>query len=111
MHSEQAAPDLLQKSLDASGVGWWQLDFGQREMTCSRLAADLFGDRDAAQFERGFLAQMKCEQEYSGDGGFYTKRLDNIRRHQQVNADFYCVLPCLSFSLQADGFILRQRIT
>ena len=29
MHSEQAAPDLLQKSLDASGVGWWQLDFGQ----------------------------------------------------------------------------------
>ena len=30
MHSEQAAPDLLQKSLDASGVGWWQLDFGQR---------------------------------------------------------------------------------
>ena len=42
MHSEQAAPDLLQKSLDASGVGWWQLDFGQREMTCSRLAADLF---------------------------------------------------------------------
>ena len=37
MHSEQAAPDLLQKSLDASGVGWWQLDFGQREMTCSRL--------------------------------------------------------------------------
>ena len=52
MHSEQAAPDLLQKSLDASGVGWWQLDFGQREMTCSRLAADLFGaDRTRISFE------------------------------------------------------------
>lgn len=37
MHSEQAAPDLLQKSLDASGVGWWQLDFGQREMTLSLI--------------------------------------------------------------------------
>ncbi len=44
MHSEQAAPDLLQKSLDASGVGWWQLDFRTaRKWTCSRLAADLFG--------------------------------------------------------------------
>lgn len=52
MHSEQAAPDLLQKSLDASGIGWWQLDFGQREMTCSRLAADLFGaDRTRISFE------------------------------------------------------------
>lgn len=52
MHSEQAAPDLLQKSLDASGVGWWRLDFGQREMTCSRLAAELFGaDRTRISFE------------------------------------------------------------
>lgn len=56
MHSEQAAPDLLQKSLDASGVGWWQLDFGQREMTCSRLAADLFGaDRTRISFEEVYL--------------------------------------------------------
>ncbi len=46
MHSEQAAPDLLQKSLDASGIGWWRLDFGQREMTCSRLAAELIGADD-----------------------------------------------------------------
>ena len=56
MHSEQAAPDLLQKSLDASGIGWWQLDFGQREMTCSRLAADLFGaDRTRISFEEVYL--------------------------------------------------------
>ena len=52
MHSEQAAPDLLQKSLDASGIGWWRLDFGQREMTCSQLAAELFGaDRTRISFE------------------------------------------------------------
>lgn len=56
MHSEQAAPDLLQKSLDASGVGWWQLDFGQREMTCSQLAAELFGaDRTRISFEEVYL--------------------------------------------------------
>ena len=56
MHSEQAAPDLLQKSLDASGVGWWQLDFGQREMTCSQLAAELFGaDRTRISFEEIYL--------------------------------------------------------
>ena len=56
MHSEHAAPDLLQKSLDASGGGWWQLDFGQREMTCSRLAADLFGaDRTRISFEEVYL--------------------------------------------------------
>lgn len=60
MHSEQAAPDLLQKSLDASGVGWWQLDFGQREMTCSRLAADLFGaDRTRISFEEVYLLPGK----------------------------------------------------
>ena len=56
MHSEQAAPDLLQKSLDASGIGWWQLDFGQREMTCSQLAAELFGaDRTRISFEEVYL--------------------------------------------------------
>ncbi len=56
MHSEQAAPDLLQKSLDASGIGWWQLDFGQREMTCSQLAAELFGaDRTRISFEKIYL--------------------------------------------------------
>lgn len=56
MHSEQAAPDLLQKSLDASGIGWWRLDFGQREMTCSQLAAELFGaDRTRISFEEVYL--------------------------------------------------------
>ena len=56
MHSEQATPDLLQKSLDASGIGWWQLDFGQREMTCSQLAAELFGaDRTRISFEKIYL--------------------------------------------------------
>lgn len=56
MHSEQAAPDLLQKSLDASGIGWWRLDFGQREMTCSQLAAELFGaDRTRISFEKIYL--------------------------------------------------------
>ena len=56
MHSEQAAPDLLQKSLDASGIGWWRLDFGQREMTCSRLAAELIGaDDPRIPFEEVYL--------------------------------------------------------
>ncbi|WP_295901432.1 PAS domain-containing sensor histidine kinase [uncultured Alistipes sp.] len=56
MHSEQAAPDLLQKSLDASGIGWWRLDFGQRKMTCSQLAAELFGaDRTRISFEEVYL--------------------------------------------------------
>ena len=65
MHSEQAAPALLQKSLDASGVGWWQLDFGQREMTCSRLAADLFGaDRTRISFEEVYLLPGEAVQIY-----------------------------------------------
>ncbi len=38
--------ELLQQFLDASGIGWWRLDFGQREMTCSRLAAELIGADD-----------------------------------------------------------------
>ena len=38
--------ELLQQFLDASGIGWWRLDFGQREMTCSRLAAKLIGADD-----------------------------------------------------------------
>ena len=35
--------ELLQQFLDASGIGWWCLDFEKREMTCSRLAAELLG--------------------------------------------------------------------
>ena len=38
--------ELLQQFLDASGIRWWRLDFGQREMTCSRLAAELIGADD-----------------------------------------------------------------
>ena len=43
--------ELLQQLLDASGIGWWQLDFDRHEMTCSRLAAELFGaDRTCISF-------------------------------------------------------------
>ena len=53
MHTErQIPPELLQKSLDASGIGWWLLDFGQHEMICSQRAAELFGtDRTRITFE------------------------------------------------------------
>ena len=43
------------------------------------LAADLFHDREAAQFERNFLEIMRKEQNDNGDGSFFSKRLDNIR--------------------------------
>lgn len=53
MHTErQIPPELLQKSLDASGIGWWLLDFSRHEMICSRRAAELFGtDRTRISFE------------------------------------------------------------
>ena len=53
MNAEQhsVSAELLQKSLDASGIGWWLLDFDRHEMTCSRLAAELFGaDRTCISF-------------------------------------------------------------
>ena len=44
--------ELLQKSLDDAGIGWWLLDFNKHEMICSRRAADLFGtDRTRISFE------------------------------------------------------------
>ena len=44
--------ELLQQLLNASDIGWWQLDFGKREMTCSPLAAELFGtDRTRITFD------------------------------------------------------------
>lgn len=43
------------------------------------LAGDLFGDAEAAEFERRWLEQVRREAEYSGDGGFYSRRLANIR--------------------------------
>ena len=44
MNTERHATyELLQKSLDASGVGWWKLNFKSREMICSQLAAKLLG--------------------------------------------------------------------
>ena len=48
--------ELLQQLLDASGIGWWQLDFDRREMTCSRLAAEFFGtDRTRIPFTDVYL--------------------------------------------------------
>ena len=44
--------ELLQQFLDASGIGWWCLDFEKREMTCSPLATELFGtDRTHITFD------------------------------------------------------------
>ena len=44
--------ELLQQLLNASDIGWWQLDFGKREMTCSPLAAELFStDRTRITFD------------------------------------------------------------
>ncbi len=56
MNEHPVSAELLQQLLDASGVGWWRLDFGKREMTCSRQAAELFGtDRTRISFEEVFL--------------------------------------------------------
>lgn len=63
------------------------------------LAADLFDDGDAAQFERNWLDIVRKETTYTGDGGFYGRRLDNIRR---INYYYYARLEsdailCLSY--------------
>ncbi len=63
------------------------------------VAEDLLNDRDAVQFEKGFLSLIGREQDYSGDGGFYSRRLDNIRR---INYYYYARLEsdvplCLSY--------------
>ena len=65
------------------------------------LAADLFHDREAAQFERNFLEVMRKEQNDNGDGSFYSKRLDNIR---ETSYYYYCRLesdPALALSCGA----------
>ena len=65
------------------------------------LAADLFGDREAAQFERNFLKIMRKEQDDNGDGSFYSNRLDNIR---DTSYYYYCRLesdPMLALSCGA----------
>ena len=52
--------ELLQQFLDASGIGWWRLDFDRHEMTCSRLAAELFGtDRTRISFTDVYLLPGK----------------------------------------------------
>ncbi len=43
------------------------------------LAADLFDDADAVEFERRWLEQVRTEAAHAGDGGFYSRRLANIR--------------------------------
>lgn len=63
------------------------------------LAVDLFNDADAAEFESRWLEQVRCEAEYSGDGGFYTRRLANIRDKSyfyftRLESD---ILLCLSY--------------
>lgn len=63
------------------------------------LAQDVLGDSDAAGFEAGWLKIMKQEQDYTGTGGFYGRRLDNIRR---INYYYYSRLEsdailCLSY--------------
>ena len=44
------------------------------------LAADLFGDHEAARFEKNWLATVRQEMAYSNDGSCYAKRLNNIRK-------------------------------
>lgn len=43
------------------------------------LAADLFSDKETANFEQNWLQIIKKEQDYSADGGFYTKRLADLQ--------------------------------
>lgn len=63
------------------------------------LAAELFGDADAEEFESRWLEVIRREAEYSGDGGFYSRRLANIRD----NSYFYYarlesdIVLCLSY--------------
>jgi len=43
------------------------------------MAAELFGDREAARFEKEWLNLLSLELDYSGDGSCYTKRLESVR--------------------------------
>ncbi len=63
------------------------------------MAADLFNDPDAIEFERKWLKIVKAEADYSGDGGFYSRRLGNIRQssyyyYARLESD---VILCLSY--------------
>ncbi len=53
------------------------------------LAVDLFHDTEAVGFEHRWLEQVRTEAEFSGDGGFYSKRLDNIRENSYY---YFCRL-------------------
>jgi hypothetical protein len=72
------------------------------------LAADLFGDADAEAFEARWLETIRKEAEYSGDGGFYSRRLANIRDHSyyyytRLESDLFL---CLSY-----GAYWRRKFT
>ncbi|MBS1371033.1 MAG: hypothetical protein HPZ91_13855 [Lentisphaeria bacterium] len=43
------------------------------------LAADCLGDADAAEFEKGWLGIVRREAAFNGDGGFYSRRLAQLR--------------------------------
>lgn len=43
------------------------------------FAADFLGDADAAEFEKGWLEIVRTEAAYNRDGGFYTRRLAQLR--------------------------------
>lgn len=63
------------------------------------LAAELFADADAEEFETRWLESVRREAEYSGDGGFYSRRLANIRDtsyfyYSRLESD---IVLCLSY--------------
>ena len=43
------------------------------------FAADFLGDADAAELEKGWIDLVRTEAAYNGDGGFYTRRLAQLR--------------------------------
>ena len=43
------------------------------------FAADFLGDADAAEFEKGWLEIVRREAAYNNDGGFYSRRLAQLR--------------------------------
>lgn len=72
------------------------------------FAADFLGDREAAAFEKNWLAIMKKEMDSNADGTYYSKRLDNIRRTSYY---YYCRLESDPLLVLSCGAYWRRKFS
>lgn len=80
------------------------------------LARDAFGDADAERFERGWLRQVRAEQQANPDGWFMRERLAGLQTlsplyFQRLEGDKACTLACGAYWRRIFDFDAMPRRT